>query len=111
MATTNSKKRKLSVSNVLLLVLRILPIVVEGLNRESEGNLETASIQFQFNPFSGKLDAFVDSGMDKNTVQRTVQQTIKPLGGKTAEALQQAMSKTSLFAKKEGIDLSVEFRR
>lgn len=108
MATTNPKKRKLSLSNVLLLVLRILPIVLEGLNRESEGNLETATIQFQFNPFTGKLDAFVDTGLDKDTVQRTVKQTIKPVSEKTTQDIYQQWPFALV---KEGVDLRVEIRR
>lgn len=107
MATTNSKKRKVSWSTVLLIVMRVLPIIVEGLNRESEGNLETAQVQFQFNPFSGKLDAFVDSGLDKNTVHRTGTQTVAPVSSNTAGALSTQLSKLS----REGVDVAVEFRK
>jgi galactitol-specific phosphotransferase system IIC component len=107
MATTNSKKRKLSASTVLLLVLRIIPIILEGLNRDSEGNLEVATVQFQFNPFSGKLDAFVGTGLDKDDVHRTGTQTKAPISSNTMDAL---MSKLPFVLKKD-VDISLEIRK
>lgn len=108
MATTNTKKRKkLSWSTVLLVVMRILPIIIEGLNRESEGNLEVADIQFQFNPFTGKLDAFVDTGLDKDTVHRTENQTVAPTTQKAVSTLQARMSKS---LSNEGIGVALDFR-
>lgn len=108
MATTNAKKKKLSWSNVLLVVMRILPIILEGLNRDSEGNLEIASVQFQYNPFSGKLDAFVDSGLDKDTVHRTVTQTKALVSPKAAEVL---LNKWPIALSNEGIDIVVDIRK
>lgn len=78
MATTNSKKRKLSMNTLLVLVLRIIPIILDGLNKPTEGNLNVADVQFQFNTDTGKVTTFTNNGK-KQDVKRVATETGKSL--------------------------------